>query len=42
MNVTRAENMIKHSDEIHSRPKRTWFISENEKQKIKGFLYFDP
>lgn len=28
--------MIKHSDEIMSRPKRTWFISENEKKKIKG------
>lgn len=27
-----AENMIAHKDEIFSRPKRTWFVTEKEKQ----------
>lgn len=27
-----AENMIAHKDEIFSRPKRTWFVSEKEKK----------
>jgi hypothetical protein len=35
MTVTKAENMIIHSEEIMSRPKRTWFVTETEKQKIK-------
>jgi len=26
--------MIKHKDEIYSRPKRTWFVTEKEKQLI--------
>lgn len=30
--VTRGQNIIKHQDEIMSRPKRTWFESEKEKQ----------
>eukprot|EP01126_Amoeba_proteus_P029568 TRINITY_DN2917_c0_g2_i2.p1 TRINITY_DN2917_c0_g2~~TRINITY_DN2917_c0_g2_i2.p1 ORF type:complete len:718 (+),score=194.91 TRINITY_DN2917_c0_g2_i2:101-2254(+) len=31
----KVENLILHADEIQSRPKRTWFMTENEKQKIK-------
>ena len=27
------ENLIEHEDEIHSRPKRTWFQSEKQKQE---------
>lgn len=27
-----AENMIAHKDEIYSRPKRTWFLTEKEKK----------
>lgn len=33
--VTRGENLVKHHDEIMSRPKRTWFESEKEKQANK-------
>ncbi|KAJ4842912.1 DEAD-box ATP-dependent RNA helicase 28 [Turnera subulata] len=32
MEVTKAENMITHKDEIFSRPKRTWFATEKEKK----------
>lgn len=32
MEAAKAENMIEHRDEIFSRPKRTWFITENEKK----------
>ena len=35
MEVRKAENLIKHQDEIRSRPKRTWFQTENEKQLSK-------
>lgn len=35
MQVTRGENLIKHEDEIKSRPKRTWFESEREKRESK-------
>jgi hypothetical protein len=38
--MIKAENMIKFSDEIHSRPKRTWFISEKQKEEIKGYFNF--
>ncbi|KAL9395108.1 hypothetical protein Peur_014393 [Populus x canadensis] len=31
MEATKAENMIAHKDEIFSRPKRTWFVTEREK-----------
>ncbi|KAJ6773530.1 hypothetical protein OIU79_017073 [Salix purpurea] len=31
MEATKAENMIAHRDEIFSRPKRTWFVTEREK-----------
>lgn len=29
-----AENMIAHKDEIYSRPKRTWFMTEKEKKLV--------
>ncbi|XP_015875716.2 DEAD-box ATP-dependent RNA helicase 28 [Ziziphus jujuba] len=32
MEVTKAENLIAHRDEIFSRPKRTWFVTEKEKK----------
>jgi ATP-dependent RNA helicase DDX27 len=32
MELTRGENLVKHEDEIMSRPKRTWFESEKEKR----------
>ncbi|KAI3929106.1 hypothetical protein MKW92_027689 [Papaver armeniacum] len=31
MEATKAENIIKHRDEIFSRPKKTWFSTEREK-----------
>ncbi|KAL5557859.1 hypothetical protein UlMin_034070 [Ulmus minor] len=36
MEVTKAENMIAHKDEIFSRPKRTWFVTEKEKKLAKA------
>lgn len=33
--VSRGQNMVKHHEEIMSRPKRTWFESEREKQANK-------
>lgn len=35
MEVARGENLIKHEDEIKSRPKRTWFETEREKKDAK-------
>lgn len=35
MQVTKGENMIKHETEIMSRPKRTWFETEREKQDAR-------
>ncbi|GAB4852547.1 DEAD-box ATP-dependent RNA helicase 28 [Ancistrocladus abbreviatus] len=32
MEAAKAENMIEHKDEIFSRPKRTWFVTEKEKK----------
>lgn len=32
MELAKADNMMKHGKEIHSRPKRTWFESEKEKR----------
>ncbi|XP_051124355.1 DEAD-box ATP-dependent RNA helicase 28 [Andrographis paniculata] len=32
MEANKAENMIAHKDEIYSRPKRTWFVTEKEKK----------
>ncbi|XAR64204.1 RNA helicase [Bertholletia excelsa] len=34
MEATKAENMIAHRDEIFSRPKRTWFVTEKEKKLV--------
>ena len=36
MEITKAENIMNHSEEIHSRPKKTWFISEKDKKLLKG------
>lgn len=33
MEMAKAENVLKHGKEIHSRPRRTWFESEAEKKK---------
>ncbi|KAI9264758.1 P-loop containing nucleoside triphosphate hydrolase protein [Sporodiniella umbellata] len=35
MQLKRSENIIKHQDEIMSRPARTWFQTETEKKKSK-------
>lgn len=35
MEATKGENMIKHHDEIMSRPKRTWFVSADDKATQK-------
>ncbi|XP_072063973.1 DEAD-box ATP-dependent RNA helicase 28-like [Arachis hypogaea] len=32
MEATKAENLIAHKEEIFSRPKRTWFVTETEKK----------
>lgn len=32
MEAAKAENMIEHKEEIFSRPKKTWFITEREKK----------
>lgn len=34
MEADKAENMITHRDEIFSRPKRTWFVTEKEKKLV--------
>ncbi|PVU95854.1 hypothetical protein BB561_001564 [Smittium simulii] len=33
--LNRAENLIRHEKEIHSKPKRTWFISQKQKADSK-------
>lgn len=35
MEMTRAKNIIEHSDEIKSRPKKEWFASEKQKVSAK-------
>ncbi|KAG1469246.1 hypothetical protein G6F56_003364 [Rhizopus delemar] len=35
MQIKRSENIIKHQDEIMSRPARTWFQTETEKKNTK-------
>lgn len=35
MELRKGQNLIEHEDEIKSRPARTWFQSEKEKQKAK-------
>lgn len=41
--AVQAENMIAHKEEIFSRPKRTWFVTEKEKKlaskAAKVFIY---
>ena len=32
--ILQAENLITHKDEIFSRPKRTWFVTEKEKRLV--------
>ncbi|GMY39090.1 DEAD-box ATP-dependent RNA helicase 28-like [Fagus crenata] len=34
MEVSRAENLIAHREEIYSRPKKTWFVTEKEKKLV--------
>lgn len=34
MEATKAENLILHADEIYSRPKKTWFVTQKEKNLI--------
>jgi ATP-dependent RNA helicase DDX27 len=36
MEIDKAENLINHHDEIHSKPKKTWFLSEREKKLLKS------
>ncbi|KAK4143895.1 uncharacterized protein C8A04DRAFT_28466 [Dichotomopilus funicola] len=35
MQVKKGENLIKHEEEIHARPKRTWFETQDDKKKAK-------
>lgn len=35
MQIKKGENMVLHEDEIKSRPKRTWFETQHDKQKAK-------
>lgn len=32
MEINKADNLLKHSDQIYSKPKRTWFATEAEKK----------
>jgi len=36
MEVRKGENVMKYQDEIMARPKRTWFVTEQEKAAAKG------
>jgi ATP-dependent RNA helicase DDX27 len=36
MELKKGQNILEHGDEIYSRPARTWFQSEKEKQQAKG------
>ena len=42
--LKKGENMMEHEAEIFSRPARTWFQSEKDKQKAKGIFraFFFP
>ncbi|XP_074279079.1 DEAD-box ATP-dependent RNA helicase 28 [Silene latifolia] len=46
MEAAKAENMIEHKDEIFSRPKKTWFMTEKAKKlmakAVKGSLEKEP
>ena len=36
MVIRKGENIMAHEDEIHTRPRRTWFESEKEKLQAKN------
>ena len=36
MELKKGQNLLEHGNEIYSRPARTWFQSEKEKQDAKG------
>lgn len=36
MELKKGQNMVEHESEIFSRPARTWFQTEKEKEKAKG------
>ena len=36
MELKKGQNLLEHGDDIYSRPARTWFQSEKEKQEAKG------
>ena len=36
MELKKGQNLLEHGNEIYSRPARTWFQSEKEKQQAKG------
>ena len=36
MELKKGQNLLEHGDEIYSRPARTWFQSEKEKELAKG------
>lgn len=35
MQIKKGENMVAHEDEIKSRPRRTWFESQDDKKKAR-------
>lgn len=39
MELTRADNLLKHDKEIHARRKRTWFQTEREKKAARAKEY---
>jgi len=36
MELRKGQNLLEHGDEIYSRPARTWFQNEKEKEQAKG------
>jgi ATP-dependent RNA helicase DDX27 len=38
MEIQKGENLLKHEDEIFSRPARTWFQSSKDKAKSQGMI----
>ena len=39
MELKKGENMLRYKEEIESRPKRTWFMSEKEKKEDKNKIH---
>ena len=35
MELKKMQNLTEHRDEIYSRPKKEWFMSEKQKKRIK-------